>query len=91
MMYNASKIERGVKMNSGVFYYGTSGNNQSSKDDYYKVTFLKARPYTCPVCGGRGFVRQGFYDTFCDRFITSTMGKETCRTCKGVGIVWQKG
>ena len=42
------------------------------------------KPYTCPVCEGRGTVPWGFYNSW------STMGvhPETCRSCGGTGIVW---
>ncbi len=41
----------------------------------------------CPVCGGTGKVPAGFYD--CGTHIHSTVGitPETCRTCKGTGMV----
>ena len=44
--------------------------------------------YKCPVCEGRGFVYNGFYQTLQDYYTSSSTATETCRTCGGKGIVW---
>ena len=44
-----------------------------------------AKPYTCPVCQGRGFVLCGFYAS---AGLTSSVIPEQCRSCNGAGIVW---
>lgn len=40
------------------------------------------QPYKCPVCKGKGGMPSGFYGT--------APGAETCRTCSGAGIVWER-
>ena len=44
-----------------------------------------AKPYLCPVCQGRGTVPVGFY---CSGTLSSNVTPETCRTCGGLGMVW---
>jgi len=51
-----------------------------------KDTKKQKQPYTCPVCGGRGSVLGGFYG-FGYASVSSALS-ETCRSCKGTGIVW---
>jgi hypothetical protein len=46
-------------------------------------------PHTCPVCGGRGTVLQGFYNHYGYYHSSSMQGVETCRTCGGRGIIWE--
>ena len=41
----------------------------------------------CPICLGRGFVPSGFYDSTGLNWVSSTTGKETCRSCNGKGYV----
>ncbi len=52
-----------------------------------------SKPYMCPVCLGRGKVEGGFYrSNMGGPWSTSggDLAMETCRTCKGEGIVWPK-
>ena len=46
--------------------------------------------HICPICSGRCKVIKGFYDNVQNDLMTSTTLLETeeCRTCKGLGIVW---
>jgi len=46
-------------------------------------------PYRCPICYGTGKVPQGFYLSDGRSWISSSMEKETCRSCGGSGIVWE--
>jgi len=46
-------------------------------------------PHRCPVCGGKGMVPAGFYQTNPYGSIGNT-DPETCRACDG-GIVWDGG
>lgn len=46
------------------------------------------KPYVCPVCGGNGYVGNGFYSSINDVYTSNTTAFETCRTCSGRGIVW---
>ena len=41
----------------------------------------------CPVCQGRGFVPPNFYNPF---DASTTDSQETCRTCKGDGVLWDR-
>jgi DnaJ-class molecular chaperone len=43
------------------------------------------RPYTCPVCAGRGTVPPGFYGWIS---VASMLTTEKCRSCDGKGLVW---
>jgi len=43
-------------------------------------------PFRCPVCGGSGKVPHGFYDQINQS--TTDITPETCRSCKGSGIVY---
>jgi len=43
------------------------------------------KPYTCPVCGGKGTVPSGFYDPFGR---SSTIAEEQCKSCYGRGVLW---
>ena len=44
----------------------------------------------CPICGGKGKVIKGFYDNVQNEIMTigNLLETEECRTCKGLGIVW---
>ena len=42
--------------------------------------------HCCPVCDGRGVVRQGFYED-CRATILCPNNQETCRACAGVGYL----
>ncbi len=43
---------------------------------------------SCPVCGGRGIVPQGFYTYPEGQDFSSTSAlPEECRTCVGAGII----
>ena len=39
----------------------------------------------CPVCGGRGIVPAGFYNS---ELVTTSASEEACRSCRGSGLVW---
>jgi hypothetical protein len=43
------------------------------------------RPHRCPVCEGRQFVPGGFYIGGS----ATSANPETCRTCKGAGVLWR--
>jgi DnaJ-class molecular chaperone len=43
------------------------------------------RPYTCPVCAGRGTVPGGFYGAIS---AGDLLMWEECRSCSGKGLVW---
>lgn len=45
-------------------------------------------PHQCPVCGGNGFVANGFYNQVGGEWSTSDATPEKCRSCDGSGIVW---
>jgi DnaJ-class molecular chaperone len=46
-------------------------------------------PFICPVCGGRGIVREGFYLVMSPASgPTTSVASEPCRSCQGTGIVW---
>jgi hypothetical protein len=51
-------------------------------------------PHRCPVCEGRGTVSREFYEMPATKldFTTlpnqTTIERETCRSCNGMGIVW---
>lgn len=48
--------------------------------------------YTCPVCGGRGFISCGFYSsqTYDGSSVTGSTSTEVCRSCNGRGIVFDE-
>ena len=46
-----------------------------------------SQPHLCPVCGGRGTMPAGFYS---DAGLTSSTASETCKTCKGEGVLWSQ-
>ena len=41
----------------------------------------------CPICLGRGFVAQGFYQSTTSTWISNSTGTETCRSCSGKGYI----
>jgi hypothetical protein len=45
------------------------------------------RPFKCPVCEGRGFVDECFYDG-CEFHEPIGGIMEPCRSCDATGIVW---
>ena len=47
----------------------------------------KTIPYTCPICGGKGKVQNGFYSVM-GYGSTTNASPENCRSCNGTGIVW---
>lgn len=59
-------------------------------DGYSRAPLIEPirQPFVCPVCNGRGFVSSGFYNSTGHIWISTTLATETCRTCKGEGIVW---
>lgn len=58
--------------------------------NYFGASLIEPirQPFVCPVCNGRGFVSSGFYNSTGHIWISATLATETCRTCKGEGIVW---
>ncbi len=46
-----------------------------------------ATPHKCPICGGRGFVPEWFYNLTTRSSGTNASG-EACRACGGRGIIW---
>ena len=44
----------------------------------------------CPVCGGRGFVPCGFYQSSSDTYLSGG-GTETCQSCDGFGYIESEG
>lgn len=46
-------------------------------------------PHRCPICYGRGIVPVGFYSTTEMLWSAGSTGPETCRACKGTGVLWQ--
>ena len=62
----------------------------NSYGGYFGVPLMEPikQPFVCPVCNGRGFVSSGFYNSTGNIWISATLATETCRTCKGEGIVW---
>lgn len=53
----------------------------------YRILNTK-KPFTCPVCMGRGFVSGGFYSSTGNSWVTTTTAPDTCRSCNGTGVVW---
>ena len=56
---------------------------------YIGRVWAKKTPHVCPVCGGKGFVSNGFYNHIGNTWITSYAGPEVCQSCNGTGIVWK--
>jgi hypothetical protein len=57
-----------------------------------KIEILSSEtPHKCPVCGGSGRVRSGFYERDVDYYSGSSgeMWTEMCRACQGTGILWR--
>lgn len=48
-------------------------------------------PHKCPVCNGRGRVPAGFYEQGVsgERYTLSDLTPETCKSCKGRGVIWR--
>ena len=49
---------------------------------------IESIPHRCPVCGGNGFVPNGFYIQIMGSWSTNSTTPETCRSCNGTGILW---
>lgn len=50
-----------------------------------------ANAVVCPVCSGKGFVPQGFYAPFPERYTgVSPDVPLPCRACSGKGFVWDR-
>jgi hypothetical protein len=45
------------------------------------------KPYKCPVCEGRGFVNECFYDD-CEFHEPIGGITEPCQSCNATGVVW---
>lgn len=47
--------------------------------------------YKCPVCNGKGFVPNNFYniEPNVENYSTNSTSTEICRSCRGTGIVWE--
>ena len=43
----------------------------------------------CPVCYGKGIVPNGFYRSTGETWTSSSITPESCRSCKGEGVVWR--
>ncbi len=52
----------------------------------------KGHPYRCPVCNGSGLVSTRFYEPYYspinEQTATIPEYHVTCRSCKGMGIIW---
>lgn len=63
----------------------------NKEPEYTELTAKEeTRPFTCPVCVGRGTVVAGFYEAWGTWTLGSFMGCELCRSCGGKGIVWKE-
>lgn len=49
-----------------------------------------ATPHQCPVCNGRGTVPNGFYNSDGMQYSSAGTWAETCRSCGGTGVVWER-
>jgi hypothetical protein len=49
----------------------------------------EVKPFTCPVCFGRGKVAAGFYSGSGSTWQSTVTTPEPCRSCGGLGIVWK--
>ncbi len=48
-------------------------------------------PHKCPICEGHGMVSAGFYESVAVvKHTTSSHSTETCRSCWGTGLLWEK-
>jgi hypothetical protein len=45
----------------------------------------------CPICEGHGKVPQGFYGSLSPFYTGTAINLETCKTCKGAGIIDEFG
>lgn len=52
-----------------------------------KVTFDGEKAVACPVCYGRGFVPEGFYNSTGLTWVSNGTGTEICRSCSGKGYI----
>lgn len=44
--------------------------------------------YLCPVCQGKGWVPNGFYNvTYGSNYYSTNLSPEICRSCKGKGYI----
>ena len=65
------------------------------QDDEKRFQWTETRtwkmPFTCPVCNGRGLVPNGFYMAVgVEQWSGSSLTPESCKSCKGEGIVWSE-
>ena len=71
----------------------TAGNHEYNCPNYVRtskpvITYTHEKiPYRCPVCGGKGELPSGFYQTK-KYYSTANTSPEPCRTCNGTGIIW---
>ena len=52
-----------------------------------KVTYDGEKAVACPVCYGRGFAPEGFYNSTGLTWVSNGTGTETCRSCGGKGYI----
>jgi hypothetical protein len=51
------------------------------------TTYIR-EAFRCPVCEGRGYVPNGFYDSFAGQpWSANAIGRDTCESCGGKGYV----
>jgi hypothetical protein len=62
--------------------------SETNTNGYTYVNMQNLKPYTCPVCGGTGFVQQGFYSQTSGTWSTTSISTEKCRSCGGTGVLW---
>ena len=63
---------------------------QGGSDDQENIAeflFRNKTPHACPICGGKGFVPNGFYKDEAGSQ-TISISPETCQTCGGNCILW---
>lgn len=60
------------------------------QDKVYPIKSFKGetKPFVCPVCGGKGIVPNGFYNSLNNYWSTTSTTPEKCRTCDGTGVIW---
>lgn len=81
-----------IKVATDVYEGASEGKQPLVMPEYnggntYRILNTK-KPFTCPVCVGRGFVSGGFYSSTGNTWVSSTTAPDTCRSCKGTGVVW---